>query len=159
MSRAFVKETDDTHEVPDRPISAAPNLVTPRGAAMIESEIAALEKRLAAASPEAETAPLQRDLRYWQARRSTMQITEANDAPTAVSFGTQVTMKRRGRKVTIAIVGEDEADPSAKRIAWTSPLAQALVGAEPGETVAFEAGGGEEEIAVVSVQRVPADEK
>jgi hypothetical protein len=37
MSRAFVKETDDQSvDLPDRPISPHPNLVTPEGLAAIE---------------------------------------------------------------------------------------------------------------------------
>jgi transcription elongation factor GreB len=31
------------------------------------------------------------------------------------------------------IVGEDEADPDTGRIAWTSPVARALLGAEEGD--------------------------
>ena len=38
-----------------------------------------------------------------------------------------------GTVLTLRIVGEDEADPAAGRIAWTAPVAHALLGAEPGE--------------------------
>ena len=49
-------------------------------------------------------------------------------------FGTTVTgMREDGREVTFAIVGEDEAEPEAGRIAWTAPVARALLGGEPGE--------------------------
>ncbi|HEY1982976.1 MAG TPA: transcription elongation factor, partial [Xanthobacteraceae bacterium] len=33
MSRAFVKETDNAADLPERPVSAHPNLVTPEGLA------------------------------------------------------------------------------------------------------------------------------
>jgi transcription elongation GreA/GreB family factor len=49
------------------------------------------------------------------------------------------------------IVGEDEADPAAGAIAWTSPLARALDGASPGDVVEFQAAGHEEEVIVLSV--------
>ena len=51
MSVAFVKEpNDDQVEVlPDRDLGTEPNLVTPRGLALIDAEIAALKK--AAANP------------------------------------------------------------------------------------------------------------
>jgi hypothetical protein len=75
MSRAFVKETDDAKEVADRPVSEAASYVTRRGAAMIERELATVEKKLAAGVSETEELTLRRDLRYWAARRSTMQIT------------------------------------------------------------------------------------
>ena len=42
-------------------------------------------------------------------------------------------MREDGREVTFAIVGEDEAEPEAGRIAWTAPVARALLGGEPGE--------------------------
>jgi transcription elongation factor GreB len=154
MSRAFVKEIDDPPEIADRPISDAPNFVTARGAAMIESEITSLERKLAAGASATEAAAHRRDLRYWLARRATMQITKASDRPSAVTFGTEVLVKRRGRRVSLALVGEDEADPAQNKVAWTAPLAQALLGAQPGETVDFEAGGKEEELLVVSVGRI-----
>ena len=31
------------------------------------------------------------------------------------------------------IVGEDEADPAAGRIAWTTPVARAILGSRPGD--------------------------
>src|ERR1700730_14004516 len=40
MSRAFIKETDETVEnLPDRPISSHPNMVTPKGFELIESAL------------------------------------------------------------------------------------------------------------------------
>ena len=50
MSRAFVKDLDDTvEELPDRPISSHPNLVTAEGLAHIEAEVARLQQEHAAA--------------------------------------------------------------------------------------------------------------
>ena len=47
MSRAFVKEDDDAVEdLPDRPVSTAPNLVTAAGLAAIEAEVARLSEEL-----------------------------------------------------------------------------------------------------------------
>ena len=48
-------------------------------------------------------------------------------------------------------VGEDEADPATGHIAWTSPLASALLEVEPGEVVPFSAGGRDEEIEVLAI--------
>jgi transcription elongation GreA/GreB family factor len=154
MSRAFVKEIDDIPDAAERPISDAPNFVTRRGAELIEREITDLESQLPAGALSTGERALRRDLRYWQSRRSTMQITEAAEHPSAVTFGTEVAIKRRGRTITIAIVGEDEADPPQSKIAWTSPLARALLGAQPSEKVPFEAGGAEEEIEVLSIKRL-----
>jgi transcription elongation GreA/GreB family factor len=154
MSRAFVKEIDDAPPAAmmERPISSAPNRVTPRGARLIEEAIAALEQDIARA-PEGEAAPSQlRDLRYWRARRASMQIVTPNPTPTAVGFGVQVTIRRGSLTSDITIVGEDEGDPARGLIAWTAPLARALDGAENGETVAFDRGGHSEEIAVIAIR-------
>ena len=45
MSRAFVKEQDDApEELSERPVSANPNFVTPRGLGLIDVEILALRQ-------------------------------------------------------------------------------------------------------------------
>lgn len=157
MSRAFVKEDDGTPMPPplERPISAAPNLVTRRGARLIDEAIASLETEIAAAPDEESTEPLRRDLRYWQSRRATAQLMPPEQD--GAGFATRVTIRRGGKKLTIAIVGEDEADPAEGRIAWTAPLARAIDGAEPGDTVEMEAGGRREPIAVLAVEPLTED--
>jgi transcription elongation GreA/GreB family factor len=153
VSRAFVKEVDDAPEAPPqaRPVSAAPNLVTPRGARLIEQAIAALEERIAAAIDEKALSPLRRDLRYWLVRRSNMRIIPRVDAPFTVEFGVRATISRGGQPTEIYIVGEDEAQPSAGLIAWTAPLARALKGAQAGETVDLEAAGTVDPVTVVAI--------
>ncbi|MEO8927360.1 MAG: GreA/GreB family elongation factor [Caulobacteraceae bacterium] len=153
MSRAFVKEMDDAPPAPplERPVSAATNLVTPRGARLIEATLASLEEALAAAPGEEALAVLRRDQRYWVARHASLRIVPPDPAPRAVAFGARATIRRGGSQSQIAIVGEDEADPPAGLIAWTAPLARALDGAEAGDVVEFEAGGRVEEIEVVAV--------
>lgn len=154
MSRAFVKEDDAAPPppVPERHISSAPNRVTPRGARLIEEELAVLEQEVARA-PESEASPsVLRDLRYWRARRASMQIVVPSPNPTSVAFGTEVTIRRNGVTRSLTIVGEDEADPARGLIAWTAPLARALDGAAAGETVEFETGGRAEEINVTAIR-------
>ena len=56
-------------------------------------------------------------------------------------FGTAVTIERDdGTTATFELVGEDEADPAAGRIAWTTPVARALLGGEVGEVRALPTG-------------------
>jgi transcription elongation GreA/GreB family factor len=143
MSRAFVKEDSDAPPPPplERPVSAAPNLVTPRGARLIDEAVAELEEAIARAPDEAAAEIRRRDLRYWLARRASARLVEPEAAPRAAGFGARVTIRRGGAVSTVEIVGEDEADPEAGRIAWTSPLARALEEAEPGDSVEMEAGG------------------
>lgn len=153
MSRAFVKE-DDAAPPPaplERAISVAPNLVTPRGLELIETEIAQLEEAIAAEEDEQALALLRRDLRYWSARSASAQPVDPDPAPEAAGFATSVTIRRGGEESVVEIVGEDEADPAEGRIAWTAPLARALEEAEAGDSVELAAGGGIEEIEVVAV--------
>ena len=73
-------------------------------------------------------------------------------SPDRVSFGTCVTIKRRGRESEVQIVGQDEANPSKNLISWTSPLARALEGAVVGETVELKLGETLEQIAILAIR-------
>jgi transcription elongation GreA/GreB family factor len=46
-------------------------------------------------------------------------------------------MEQCGGTRTLTIVGHDEADPQAGMIGFGSPLAQALMGAEPGDEISL----------------------
>ena len=149
MSRAFVKEQDDVPEdLPERPVSTNPNFVTPRGLSLIDAEIDTCRKRLAQGQHDQDKSAIaraSRDLRYWTQRRSTAQLVEGAGPPEAVGFGCRVTIGREdGRKQVFSIVGEDEADPAKGFIAFTSPMARALMGKGQGEFA--EAPGGEVEV-------------
>jgi transcription elongation GreA/GreB family factor len=138
MSRAFVKENDETAGVvplPDRPISPHRNLVTRRGLRLIESKLAQFQAELAdPASDDEARERAARELRYWTARRASAEVSEPGPEAESVVFGTAVSVRREdGTTLTFRIVGEDEGDPAAGRIAWTAPVARALLGAEPGE--------------------------
>ena len=147
MSRAFVKEQDDQEsleELPERPVSTNPNFVTPRGLVLIDEEIEAARKLLAHAQHESDRpgiARASRDLRYWMQRRATAQPVDPPKAPQKVAFATRVTVKRNdGRKQVFTIVGEDEADLEKGLIAYTVPMARALLGLEVGEEAEFPGG-------------------
>ncbi len=151
MSRAFVKEPDGAEafeELPDRPISEHPNLVTPQGLAQMERTLARLHDEHARAQVAGDRAALahtSRDLRYWTARRSTAQHMPAPDQTAKVQFGSTVTIERDdGRKQTFRIVGEDEAEPAEGTLSYVSPVARALMNKSVGDVV--QAGAGEAEI-------------
>lgn len=158
MSRAFVKEDVELPEpIAERPVGAAPNRVTARGLGLIDEQIAQLERQLPppAAGGGIESRELQlirRDLRYWTARRASARFEPAPAAPTTVGFATIAVIARDGTDKRLEIVGEDEADPAAGRIAWTSPLGRALDGAEPGDTIDFIAAGRVQRIALLAVE-------
>jgi transcription elongation GreA/GreB family factor len=153
MSRAFVRDADETFdELPDRPLSPHPNLVTPDGLAAIEATLARLHEDHAAAqrlSDRAALATLARDLRYWTARRASAQLVAAPANPDTVQFGSTVTIRRDdGRRQTFRIVGEDEADPARGTISYVSPVARALMGKAAGDTV--RAGRSDAEIVAIA---------
>jgi transcription elongation GreA/GreB family factor len=138
MSRAFVKDQEDAVEdLPERPVSTAPNLVTAEGLAAIEAEIASLTDAMAQAGEDrAERARIGRDLRYWAARRGSAHVMPVPSDADTVHFGSTVTLDRDdGRHQVFRIVGEDEADPERGTLSHVSPLAQALMGKSVGDTV------------------------
>lgn len=154
MSVAFRRDSDEEHLEPkfELPIPAAPNLVTQAGKRLIAARIADLETAIAAADATAIEA-LRRDLRYWQTRRTTAILTPA-PADGSAGFGTAVTIRMGGKTRTIAIVGDDESDPHADRLAYGAPLAQALIGADPGELLPFN--GREDAIELLAVTPIDA---
>lgn len=136
MSRAFVKETAEGAAPPERMVSSGPNLVTEEGFAKIAAEVQRLEAALAAETNVLLRETLERDLRYWRQSQASAQVVPRPTTGGAIAFGATVTFARNGGRVqTIRIVGEDEADPKAWLINFRSPLAQALIGAEDGDTV------------------------
>lgn len=154
MSRAFTKELDDTPipTVPDRPLSKTRNLVTQTGASKIEGEVASLKDRLVRASSDEDRSLLSRELRYWEARRASMEIVPTPNGIDQVQFGTTVVVERGSTKQELTIVGEDEADPTSGAIAWTSPLARAIDGAKVGDVVVFELPARQEKVSILAVQ-------
>jgi transcription elongation GreA/GreB family factor len=154
MSRAFVKERDGEdapEELTERPISPHPNLVTAEGLARIETEIERLGKAQAAAqqaNDRGALARIARDLRYWNARRSSARLVPPSNDTSQVHFGSTVTIVRAdGRQQTFRIVGEDEADPAHGTLSHASPLARALFGKRVGDTI--EAGQSEAQLVAI----------
>jgi transcription elongation GreA/GreB family factor len=140
MSRAFVKEVDhEIDDLPDRPVSTHPNFVTAEGLAAIERTLARFEAANEAAMAKNDRtaiAATQRELRYWNARRSTAKVLEPTADKSKVHFGATVTVRRDdGRAQTFRIVGEDEAEPARGTISYVSPLGRAVLGGVVGDTV------------------------
>ena len=144
MSVAFTKEEDSeaaAADLPDRPISPHPNLVTAAGLAQLDEELAKARAAYGAAQANGDVsadrtamARATRDLRYYGARRASAQLTMPDLALDTVQFGRKVTFEREdGRRQTFAIVGEDEADPAQGSVSYISPLARALLGKSVGD--------------------------
>ena len=145
MSRAFVKEVEpETIEQPDRAVSTHPNFVTAEGLAAIERTLSHFETARKAAIAKNDRAAIvatQRELRYWNARRSTAKVVEPSTNKSEVQFGATVTVRRNdGRAQTFRIVGEDEAEPARGTLSYISPLARAVLGGRVGDTVEVTSG-------------------
>src|ERR1700753_338430 len=147
MSVAFTKEesaeTASETQLPDRPISSHPNLVTEAGLKALQRQLQQArdaveatqsiedvnERRRQAAVPS-------RDMRYFAARVRTAQVMPDPVSSDTVAFGSTVTFSRDdGRVQTYHIVGEDEADPKAGSISFVSPVARLLMGKAVGDEV------------------------
>jgi transcription elongation GreA/GreB family factor len=147
MSRAFVNEDagNDRPDLPERPVPPGPNLVTPRGLAALRSGLATRQAELQALKARADRldrlpeAAAERDIRWLEARlKAAVVIDPATHDLTEVAFGLAVTVSDLdGTEMTYEITGEDEADAPRHRIAPTSPLARALLGARVGDVVTW----------------------
>ncbi len=144
MSRAFTREEDSENAVTgiaERPISPHRNLVTQTGLAMIDAELAALREALAKAGTDGDgdrerIAMISRDLRYWNARRESAELSIPEADSDVIRFGMTVELEAEdGGSVSWRIVGEDEADPAQGSISHVSPMARALFGRAAGDVV------------------------
>ncbi|WP_324806278.1 GreA/GreB family elongation factor [Sphingomonas sp. LY29] len=153
MSVAFRRESDEEHLEPkfELPIPPGPNLVTERGLAMIQARHDEVEAQLEAELSEEERKKVLRDARYWRQRLATAQVAAASDGA-HVAFGTRVTFERDGKQRTLDLVGHDESEPAANRIAFTAPIAHALMGAEVGEEVDLP--GSDETLRVLAIEPI-----
>ncbi|MEZ0317109.1 MAG: GreA/GreB family elongation factor [Methylophilaceae bacterium] len=163
MSRGFVKEDDLEHagtDLPERPISEHPNYVTPLGLLQLQQQFEALEQERQQLSPSKEDpvvsqrlGMVERDLRYFQARLETVVVVEATTQPDdKVLFGATVEAEdENGDLHTFTIVGEDEADISANKVSWVSPLARALLGHKLGENVIWKRPAGDLALEITNI--------
>src|ERR1700733_15241999 len=145
MSRAFVKETAESAAPPERMVDEGPNLVTPEGLAQIDAHIARIEAGMRTEANVLLREPLAGDLRYWTIRKASADVVTPSPDGT-VAFGSTVTIARKGRTQTFRIVGVDEADASRGLISYRSPVAQAVLGARPGDIIEADEPLGEVEV-------------
>ncbi|MBP1853278.1 transcription elongation factor GreA [Rhizobium halophytocola] len=160
MSVAFVKEesaeTASETQLPDRPVSPHPNLVTEAGLKALQTQAEAARAALAIANAvedinerRRQAAGPARDLRYLNERIHSAQLMPAPAGTDIVAFGSTVTFERDdGRVQTYRIVGEDEADPKTGTLSHVAPVARLLIGKAIGDTVTL--GTQELEITAIS---------
>lgn len=163
MSRGFVKEDDlelAGTDLPERPVSIAPNYVTPLGLQQLLSQTEQLEQERQTLLPNKEDPVAQqrlgvveRDLRYLKARlASTELIDPTTQSKDSVLFGAVVTIEdEEGQPHVYTIVGEDEADIQAQKVSWVSPIAKALLGHKVGESVLWRRPAGDLNLEILEI--------
>lgn len=167
MSRGFVREGDQEEPVFIPPRAALPagfdNLVTPRGLAQLLAERKELEARRAAvdlpdgSARRRELAEINGRMALLDERLNSARVVEPDGQPPEdVRFATTVTFRitagpQHGVERTFTLVGVDEAKVAQGRIAYTAPIAQALLGKRPGDEVEFKLGEREQRLLVVAL--------
>jgi len=164
MSRAFVKESDDdlvAGELPERPLAAHANYVTPAGLEQLQLRVKELQEqheKLKAVSGDDSVAKqklreVERDQRYFNAQleRATV-VDPAGQPQDKVHFGAIVDIvDEEGREHRFSIVGDDEADVAAGKVSWASPLGKAMIGSRVGDTVKWLRPAGDTEVEIVNI--------
>lgn len=164
MSRAFVKESDDdvvAGELPERPLPAHANYVTPQGLEQLQVRVRELQEQheqfapLAKDDTEAKRKlrEVERDQRYFNAQLERAIVVDPAGQPRdGVHFGATVEIAdENGTRHVFSIVGDDEADVTAGRISWASPLAEAMIGARVGDIVKWLRPAGDAEVEIVKI--------
>jgi transcription elongation factor GreB len=163
VSRAFTKEDDGGGEllvVPRAPLPVGvPNYVTPRGFRQLQAEHAELERERAAleASERGDrlarlNALAQRALAL-QARLASAELVDPrSQLQDSVRFGARVrVLHESGEQSQYRIVGVDEADAARGFLAFSAPLARALLGKRVGEVATLRTPRDSEELTVMEI--------
>lgn len=174
---SFTKESDDDNE-PENPDSGSQdvkNYVTPFGLEKLQNEFRHLldnerPKVVEAVSWAAKNGDRSENGDYIYGKRRLREIdrrirylTKSLESAvvvdpqlqknlTKVFFGATVTYaKEDGTKMTIKLVGIDEADLAKNKISWTSPVAKALLKSEVGNVVNLHTPAGDEKVEVLEI--------
>ncbi len=169
MSRGFTKE-DDAQTPPIIPPRAAlpsgtPNYVTPQGLELLRAELIALEaaRALAEANHDNDT-DRTHQLSFYNGRiallaerlGSAKPVDPTGQPPKEVRFGATVTLRtvrggNVGQERTFTIVGVDEADIAAGKVAFVAPIARAVQGQKLRKQVPLKLGPTEEIVEIAAI--------
>lgn len=142
MSKAFTKEDSDAPTTPlfkrgvPVPIDV-PNYITAEGERALRAELASLQ---GGADPRAHEI---------SEHLATATVIGPPDDRSRVAFGATVTVEdEHGKELKYQLVGAIEAAPRDGRIYWRSPIAEALTGAQVGDSVKLPKG----EVEIVAIE-------
>ncbi|GAB2598275.1 GreA/GreB family elongation factor [Spirosoma areae] len=170
MSRAFLKNesADDPVVIPARaPLPpGVPNYVTPRGLALLHTELEELEAErghVQTGEPD-ETertrrlAELNGRIGALNQRIATASVVQGHDhaQDPLIRFGATVTLQSRPAKPGVAdrkltLVGVDEANAAQSRIAFTAPIARQMLGKRVGDQIPLRTPQGETSMEITAI--------
>jgi transcription elongation factor GreB len=164
MNKAFTKDDDgDVQDVvpPRAPLpDGVPNYVSARGLALLREELRQLEAEREALEELTDDAARRRARASLAERQSELEarlasaelVGQSPAATETIRFGATVRVTTTDRSErTYRIVGVDEADGLDGRIAFTSPVARALIGKRSGDVAVVKTPHGDEELEVQAV--------
>ncbi|WP_339844950.1 GreA/GreB family elongation factor [uncultured Dokdonia sp.] len=166
MSRGFVKE-DDQEETPIIPPRAAlpdgvTNYVTSHGLTQLKEELSTLDNKISTLD-ETDERERRRALAVLNGKRNLLleriqsaRLLDHIKDEGEIRFGATVTYTIAGmsKPITIQIVGVDEASVKDKKIAFTAPIARALIGKKVDETTTFQLGNEEKKLTIKNIAYV-----
>ena len=166
MSRGFVKE-DDQEETPIIPPRAAlpdgvTNYVTSHGLTQLKEELNTLDNKISTLD-ETDERERRRALAVLNGKRNLLleriqsaRLLDHIKDEGEIRFGATVTYTIAGmpKPITIQIVGVDEASVKDKKIAFTAPIARALIGKKVDETTTFQLGNEEKKLTIKNIAYV-----
>lgn len=166
MSRAFLKNesADDPVVIPARaPLPpGTSNYVTPRGLTLLRTELVQLEAEHARIQlHETDETERTRQLALINGKVGALNhrigsahaVNPATQPSGEIRFGASVTLRAKsGAERQLTLVGVDEADAAHGLIAFTAPIARAMQGKRPGDTVLLRTMKGEETFTVMAIR-------
>ncbi len=186
MSKAFTKENDGAEDQDPGESDPLPanvkNYMTPTGLAALQEElrwllrderprIVEIVSWAAGNGDRSENGDylynkkrlreIDRRVRYLMKRLDNAEIVDPKNQQglEQVFFGATVTYIREDdTKLTVTLVGVDEADLDRGKINWLSPVARALMKARVGDTVEVRTGSGAESLEIINICYPLADD-
>lgn len=179
MNKAFTRESDDHSDEPEQPETPAvhkKNYMTPQGHTALSTELLHLlrEERPKVVETVSWAAKngdrsengdyiygkrrlreIDRRIRYLTKQLDNAEVVDPKQQQhlTQAFFGATITYKQKtGEKITLKIVGIDEADYAKQKISWISPLAKALLKSKVGDIVKFNSPSGIEVLEILAVK-------
>ncbi len=162
MSRGFVKEEDQEEAPVIPPRAALPkgviNYVTPFGHQLLLQEKEELENEQKNISKDNETEHrrastiIDAKLKLLNQRINSARIIPLKNQPQEeVRFGALVNFKKENTTLKFQIVGVDEADVKENKIAFTAPIAKALIGKKVGDSAELQLGNKIQKLEILAI--------